>query len=271
VPPDRRAKLREQAVRRFSRVAIGAVMVLAATGLYAILLHVPNPGAVISTPYGRALAVKLGLLALVLGIGGANFFLRGRGPFGRLVGAELVLALGLFAATGFLTSLPPADAVAQQAPAGDVEVVEIPLNPAGDSVTNGTATFEERSAGLELTLEVSGLPEPGVEYFGEIHEGTCGSARRTQDPNPHYAGTGPRSPATIRFDLLSAGSVEYAHGGSHQGTDVSLVGSADGTARVVTLLEDYATLDELLSGGPKYLDLHAPGAGDPTIACGEVG
>ena len=271
VPPDRRAKLREQAVRRFSRVAIGAVMVLAATGLYAILLHVPNPGAVISTPYGRALAVKLGFLVLVLGIGGANFFLRGRGPFGRLVGAELVLALGLFVATGFLTSLPPADAVARQASAGDIGVVEIPLNPTGDSVTNGTATFEERSAGLELTLEVSGLPEPGVEYFGEIHEGTCESARSDREPKPRYAATDPYAPATVRFDLLSAGDVEYAHGGAHEGTHVSLVGDADGTARVVTLLDDYATLEELLSGGPKYLDLHVPGAEDPTIACGEIG
>jgi copper transport protein len=106
--PDRRAKLRERSVRRFSAVATIAVVVLAATGLYATLLHVPSPQALVATPYGRALLVKLGLLVLVLAIGASNFLLRGRGPFGRLVAVELLLALALFVATGFLTNLPPA-------------------------------------------------------------------------------------------------------------------------------------------------------------------
>jgi copper transport protein len=108
LPPDRQAKLRERSVRRFSTVATIAVAVLACTGLYAAVLHVPSPQALVDTPYGRALLVKLGLLPLVLAIGACNLLLRGRGPFGRLIIVELLLALGLFAATGFLTSLPPA-------------------------------------------------------------------------------------------------------------------------------------------------------------------
>ena len=84
------------------------MLILASTRLYAILLHVPSLQALVVTPYGRALLVKLGLLTLVLAIGAANYLLRGRGPFGRLVVVELLLALALFVATGFLTSLPPA-------------------------------------------------------------------------------------------------------------------------------------------------------------------
>lgn len=106
--PARRTKVRERAVRRFSAVATCAVVVLACTGLYAAVLHVPNPQALLATPYGRALMAKLVLLSLLLGVGASNFLLRGRGPFGRLVAIELLLALGLFVATGFLTSLPPA-------------------------------------------------------------------------------------------------------------------------------------------------------------------
>ena len=101
-------KLRERLVRRFSAVATFAVVVLACTGLYAAVLHVPNSQALLATPYGRALLVKLVMLSLLLGVGASNFLLRGRGPFGRLVVVELLLALGLFLATGFLTSLPPA-------------------------------------------------------------------------------------------------------------------------------------------------------------------
>src|SRR5918992_2802328 len=106
--PDRRTKLRERTVRRFSAVATCAVVVLACTGLYAAVLHVPNPQALLATPYGLALMAKLVLLSLLLGVGASNLLLRGRGPFSRLVVLELLLALGLFVATGFLTSLPPA-------------------------------------------------------------------------------------------------------------------------------------------------------------------
>jgi copper transport protein len=106
--PDSRTKLRERAVRRFSAVATCAVVVLAGTGLYAAVLHVPNPQALLATPYGRVLIAKLVLLSLLLGVGASNLLLRGRGPFGRLIVLELLLALVLFVATGFLTSLPPA-------------------------------------------------------------------------------------------------------------------------------------------------------------------
>jgi copper transport protein len=106
--PDSQTKLRERSVRRFSVVATWAVVVLACTGLYAAVLHVPSPQALLATPYGRALIAKLVLLTLLLAVGASNLLLRGRGPFGRLVVIELLLALGLFVATGFLTSLPPA-------------------------------------------------------------------------------------------------------------------------------------------------------------------
>jgi copper transport protein len=106
--PDSQTKLRERSVRRFSAVARCAVVVLACTGLYAAVQHVPNPQALLATPYGRALIAKLVVLSLLLAVGASNLLLRGRGPFGRLVVVELLLALGLFVATGFLTSLPPA-------------------------------------------------------------------------------------------------------------------------------------------------------------------
>jgi copper transport protein len=68
---------------------------------------VPSLSAPVGTPYSRrALVIELVLLALVLG--GANLVLRRRGPFERSIVVELVLALGVFVATGFLTSLPPA-------------------------------------------------------------------------------------------------------------------------------------------------------------------
>lgn len=110
IPIEPRLKLLSHLVPRFSKVATTAVMGLILTGLVAVLLHVPNVSALINTPYGRALSIKLGLLIFLLALGAQNLRLRGRGPFSRLVSTELILAIGIFVATGFLTSLPPADA-----------------------------------------------------------------------------------------------------------------------------------------------------------------
>jgi copper transport protein len=107
MPPEAHTELLRRIVRRFSRVATLAVATIVITGAYATLLHVPGFDAPISTAYGRALIMKLGLAALLLATGGINLIDRGKGPFGRMVGFELLLAFRVFAATGFLTSLPP--------------------------------------------------------------------------------------------------------------------------------------------------------------------
>ena len=105
---EERRRLLAQAVPRFSRVAIASVLVLLVTGAYASLLHVPSFAALIGTPYGRALFMKLGLIAIVLSAGAMNLLDRGKNEaFGRTVGFELALAFGVFVATGFLTSLTP--------------------------------------------------------------------------------------------------------------------------------------------------------------------
>jgi copper transport protein len=83
-------------------------MALIVTGVYATLLHVPNVEGVLGTAYGRALMVKLGLAVLLFAAGGVNLVLGGRGPFERVVRLELILAVLIFVATGFLTTLPPA-------------------------------------------------------------------------------------------------------------------------------------------------------------------
>ena len=107
--PDERADLRRRTVRRFSRVATAAVLILVVTGLYSTLLNVSGPLALFGSAYGRALIMKLGMTVLLLATGGINLIDKGDGPLGRMVGLELALAAGIFVAAGFLTSLPPAN------------------------------------------------------------------------------------------------------------------------------------------------------------------
>lgn len=105
---EERSRLLGRAVPRFSRLAMASVLVLLVTGIYASLLHVPSFSALVGTPYGRALFMKLGLLVFVLSAGAINFLDRGeKGSFGVTTGFELALAFGVFVATGFLTSFTP--------------------------------------------------------------------------------------------------------------------------------------------------------------------
>lgn len=96
-----------KAVRRFSAMASIAIIALLASGIYASLLYIPSLSDLMGTLYGRALIMKLGLVIFMLLVGTINLMDRGSYPFGRMVGAELVLVFAVFVATGFLTSITP--------------------------------------------------------------------------------------------------------------------------------------------------------------------
>jgi len=147
MPAETRAKLLGHIVPRFSKVATMAVMSLILTGLVAILLHVPSLSALQNTPYGRALSVKLGLLIFLLALGALNLRLRGREPFGNLVKYELALAIVIFVATGFLTSLPPADAARPGIQKNELTPIENLRQPPMPLVPNAAAQSVEDSGG----------------------------------------------------------------------------------------------------------------------------
>ena len=56
------------AVRRFSRVAFGSVVVLAATGIYQSWRQVGSWSALTGTSYGQLLLVKVGLVVVLVGV-----------------------------------------------------------------------------------------------------------------------------------------------------------------------------------------------------------
>ena len=60
------------AVRRFSTLGLSAVVVLIATGVYAVLQQVGSVPALVGTTYGRWLLLKLVLLVPLLGVAYRN-------------------------------------------------------------------------------------------------------------------------------------------------------------------------------------------------------
>jgi putative copper export protein len=110
-----------EAVKRFSRLALFSVTLLFFTGLYQTLIHVSGLQLLRATPYGNVLAFKLGLFAIMLLFGAANFLSIKRSPFAgpsfppkvkkalfTRIAAESSLGMLILVLSGFLTVLTPA-------------------------------------------------------------------------------------------------------------------------------------------------------------------
>ena len=89
-------------MRRAARLALGAVLVLAATGVVRASFELTHAAQLWSTSYGRTLLVKTGLLLVVLAAGWA---VRARPR--RRAAVELVLLAGLVVAVAVLVELRP--------------------------------------------------------------------------------------------------------------------------------------------------------------------
>lgn len=150
-------------VTRFTALATAAITVLATTGTFAALQHMDSLSELWTTTYGRALAIKLGLFALLLLLGGYNRWrigplLKRAGATGvtvqrlrQTVTAETALSGALLLAVGVLTAVAPGrdaastgDGFAETARAGNVT---LGLQVARDSVV-----------GDIFALDLHGLP-----------------------------------------------------------------------------------------------------------------
>ena len=111
------------AARRFSALALGAVGLLTLTGLLNVWVHVREVPALVGTPYGRLLLVKLALFVPLLGIAALNLLrlkprlLAGRSAestrsdlerLGRHVVLEGIIGLAILLVVGGLGVTPPA-------------------------------------------------------------------------------------------------------------------------------------------------------------------
>jgi copper transport protein len=125
--PSERVAVLACMIERFSPLALGSVVALAATGVYAALLHLQAWSALWTTRYGQILLAKVILFGALVLLGAYNMIVvrprfrawatrtaeallvqRWQRRFMRSVRSEVVLALLVIMAAGALTSLAPA-------------------------------------------------------------------------------------------------------------------------------------------------------------------
>jgi copper transport protein len=120
-------------VPRFSWFALGSVLVLLGSGIWASVLHLPTLASLWQTSYGQTILVKAGLLVTAIALASGNLLrtvpnLRSAGPspsaallLRRLVSGEALIVTGAVAAAAVLSSLaPPSKALAGLSPSARI-------------------------------------------------------------------------------------------------------------------------------------------------------
>lgn len=105
----------------FSNFARVCVVGLAISGIYSAWLQVGSVDALFVTTYGQLLLIKIGLVIPMLAVSAINLIFTSRslqrgeelwaGRLRGLIGAEVALGVGIMAAVGMLTAIPPARTV----------------------------------------------------------------------------------------------------------------------------------------------------------------
>jgi copper transport protein len=151
--PAERAQLLAAALTRFSPVALGSVLALAATGVAQAWLHLHRLDALTSTAYGRAVVIKVALLVILIGLGALNrqrtlprlraVATGGQAP-GRAartlrstIAGEIALLVAVLTVSGALVSYAPPAAQSKSAPrsvereaSGNMDDITIDVAPA---------------------------------------------------------------------------------------------------------------------------------------------
>jgi len=128
---------------------------------------------------------------------------------------------------------------------------QVPLEAANGSGTTGTATLSKaRGGGVQVVLEVSGLPSSGTMYLAHIHPGTCAEEVEGAEEHGHS-----------HHEHGVTEEIEYPL------TPVHPDAKGDGTSTTVV---HHVTLEGLLSGDPKLVNVHRPGSGEPPAACANL-
>jgi copper transport protein len=197
------AEARHRAARRFSALALWAIVILAGAGVWRAFNEIGSWHQLFSTSYGQVVIAKAAILLVLIGLGAMNRYRNvprsGNEPKGlRRTGAgELVLATAVLVLTGILSSVAPARAI--QASTPTATSVAVTGNDFGTTVrlrltatpgTAGSNVFE-----LKVNDFNSGSPVTDAhvslrfEYQGPVEIGSSTLALRAAGSGI-YRGTG---------------------------------------------------------------------------------
>jgi copper transport protein len=240
--------------RRFSSIAFLAAPVAVAAGALRAAAELGGPGwflRAFETSYGTTLAIKVVVVAGLLGLGGWNRY-RGIGrlakgtpsPLRRAVVAEVVLAAAVLGLTGTLTGLPP--------------------RPEPDAGSQPPLAVVARATDFARTVEVVLRADPGTPgpntFTVRLVEPASGQLVHADA-------------VTLRFEPLGVGgipasSVDLTHDGvtwSAEGSNLSIAGTWEVRATIRRGAEAVEVTLSLTTRGPPARIITVRTPGQPTL------
>ncbi|AOP50785.1 copper resistance CopC/CopD family protein [Streptomyces lydicus] len=191
-----------RAVRRFSRIAFGSVVVLAATGVYQSWRQVGTWSALTGTSYGRLLLLKVGLVAVLVGIAWVSR--RWTARLGEAPAAENTAAAAEAGGTAAATD-------AAEATEGEQEAGEAAERRSAKTVAKAAGQVVAKAAGdvsadgpvaspTATATAASSAPDPAPdpEADPEAAPGTSPEADPEPTPDPARAAQLARQQAALR-------------------------------------------------------------------------
>lgn len=152
--------------------------------------------------------------------------------------------------------------------------IRLELRPTKNSGVSGSATLTQAAKGTRVELELKGLPEPNEIYLAHVHPGSCEDEELSEAPEGESAN---HHSHEYRHERHADAHVQEENHKATTDTDEieyplrAVESNAAGEGSSITVLEGVA-LDELLSHGPRYLNVHAAGSGDPPqLTCAVLG
>jgi copper transport protein len=223
-----RLALLSKVVTRFSRLAMVCVGLLAMTGIYQYMLQVGNLDLLATTTYGRALAVKISLFAVLIAFGAVNarvliprlraFGTRFIPAFRRSVMLEAGVAALLLLAVGVMASVAPSRVaweaherrgIAEHATVDDVDLT-LRVAPAriGDNEFALDVADRRPGAADQPTRVLLRFGMTGMEMSGMQTEMNLGTTQRYV-ARGSYISMGGRWQMTVIFRRAGFSDVEH--------------------------------------------------------------
>ncbi|MFF7703536.1 copper resistance protein CopC [Streptomyces lydicus] len=194
------------AVRRFSRIAFGSVVVLAATGVYQSWRQVGTWSALTGTAYGRLLLLKVGLVAVLVGIAWVSR--RWTARLGEARAAEDTAAAAGAGGTAAATDAADGADAAQEAgkaaerqsakAAGKATGTVAAGAPAASSTATATATATAASPDPDPAPEETPDTDPEAPPETALNPETDPEPDPGTDPDPARAAQLARQQAALR-------------------------------------------------------------------------
>ncbi|MFI0222353.1 copper resistance CopC/CopD family protein [Streptomyces lydicus] len=165
------------AVRRFSRIAFGSVVVLAATGVYQSWRQVGTWSALTGTAYGRLLLLKVGLVAVLVGIAWVSR--RWTARLGEVRAAEDTVAATEAGDTAAATDV--ADAAQEAGEAAERQSVKAAGKATGKAAAGAPAASSTATA---TATAASPDPDPAPEETPDTDPEAAPHPAPDTDPEP---------------------------------------------------------------------------------------